>query len=228
VLVTGRSTVVELVGLAGAGKTTLARELVTSDPSVRLDLPPSRARSALAQAAGVAPFVLPHLRGSRGGGWFTRDQVRGLGYLRTWRAALGRVGPEPRLLLLDHGPLFRLAQLDAFGPPVAETAAFRRWWEARVEEWAGRLDLVVWLDAPEELLVRRIRGRDQKHVLRTADDDASLEFLARYRASYERVLARVREISPGAVLTLRTDTAAPPALAVEVRRRLVHEAHLDA
>jgi shikimate kinase len=224
--VQGGRTVVELVGLAGAGKSTLARELA-GDPDVQLGLPLTRARSAMAQATAIAPFALPYLRETRGSAWFTRDEVRGLGYLRAWQKALTHPRAAPPYVVLDHGPLFRLAQLDAVGPPVTSTAAFRRWWDATLDQWVGLLDVVVWLDAPEELLVRRIRSRDQRHVLRDADDDAARLFLGRYRASYERVLDRVHQRSPGAVLSLRTDVETPAALAQQVTQRISGEAQLD-
>lgn len=224
----GRPTVVELVGLAGAGKSTLARALLTAGADVELDLPLSRVGSAASQAAAMASFVVPYLREARGTAWFTRDQARGLGYLRAWQHALTRHRTtESAYLLMDHGPLFRLAQLDAFGPPVTSTPSFRRWWDATLDTWAGLLDVVVWLDAPEELLVRRIRSRDQRHVLREADDDESRWFLGRYRASYDRVLERVEKRGAGKVMSLRTDIEAPSALALQVRRRLSGGAQLD-
>jgi shikimate kinase len=224
--VQGGRTVVELVGLAGAGKSTLARELA-GEPAVQLGLPVTRVRSAVAQAAAIAPFAVPYLRSVRGSAWFTRDEVRGLGYLRAWQKTLTHPSAGPPCVVLDHGPLFRLAQLDALGPPVASTAPFRRWWDATLDQWVGLLDVVVWLDAPEELLVGRIRSRDQRHVLRDADDDAARRFLGRYRASYERVLDRVRQRSPGAVLSLRTDVETPPVLALQVTQRISREAQLD-
>jgi shikimate kinase len=226
VVVQSRPMVIELVGLAGAGKSTLARELAGGTPPLQIDLPLSRMRSAAAQAAASARFVVPYLHDAMGTAWFSRDQVRGLGYLRAWRsAAAGRSGKQH--LALDHGPLFRLAQLDAFGPPVTSTAAFRRWWDAMLDDWVDQLDVVVWLEAPHPILVRRIRARDQRHVLRTADDDAAQQFLGRYRASYDRILQRVRDRSPGAVLELRTDVEPPSILAARVRRRLTREARLD-
>jgi adenylate kinase family enzyme len=222
-----RPTVVELVGLAGAGKSTLARELDSGLPEVQLGLLLSRPASAVAQLVAMAPFALPYLRHTNGTAWFTRDQVRGLGYLHAWERSLRHNPPAAGAVLLDHGPLFLLATLDAFGPPVTATATFRRWWERTLDGWADLLDVVIWLDAPEPLLIERIRSREQRHVLRGADDPTSRQFLHRYRTSYERVLERVDRCSPGAVLSLRTDTQTPSVLAAQVTQRLSPGAELD-
>lgn len=221
-----RPRLVELVGLAGSGKSTLARELAAREPDVRIGVPLSRAASATAQAVAVAPFVAPYLRECRGTPWFGRGDVRGLGYLQAWHRSLTRPATADACVVLDHGPLFRLARLDTFGPPVTTTTRYRRWRETTLDEWADLLDVVVWLDAPDEVLLRRIRGREQRHVLRSAGDEASRTFLRDYRASYAGLLERVRERSPGAVLALRTDQAAPPELATEVLRRLRPQARL--
>jgi shikimate kinase len=221
-----RPALVELVGLAGAGKSTLAHELTAVDPSVQVGLPLSRARSAAAQATVLAPFAVTWMREARGTPWFDRDQARGIGYLSAWRPPARRPNRH-QVVVLDHGPLFRLAQLDAFGPPVTATAAFRRWRERLMADWVDRLHLVVWLDAPRDLLIRRIRSREQRHVLRGADDDTSLVFLERYRAAYDGILAEVHRRSPDTVLSLRTDHSPPEALASQVLDRLAGEARLD-
>lgn len=214
-------TAVELVGLAGSGKSTLARRLVATDPRIQLGLPLSRGASAAAQVAAVAPLAVRYLREFRGTAWLDRGEMRGLGYLHAWRRSIARpTTTRPPYLVLDHGPLFHLARLRAFGPPVTSTARFRRWWDETLDDYADLLDVVVWLDAPDDLLLRRISSRDQRHVIRGADADAARRFFDAYRASYGVVLERVRQRSPGAVLHLRTEAATPSELGDHVRRRL--------
>jgi adenylate kinase family enzyme len=216
----GARAVVELVGLAGSGKSTLARELVASDPRIELGLPMSRAASAAAQVAAGAPFVLPYLRECRGTAWLDRAEARGLGYLLAWRKSLNRPTTKRSPVLFDHGPLFHLARLDALGPPLTSTVSFRRWWERTLDDYAELLDVVVWLEAPDDLLLRRILSRNQPHALREADDDAARRFFAAYRASYRAVLTRVEHRRPGAVLEMRSDRETPSELGERVRRRL--------
>ena len=215
-----RATVVELVGLAGAGKSTLARELLADTPTAQLGVPLSRPRSAAAQVRGAMKFVAPYVREARGTPWFTRDQLRGIGSLIAWRSDLNRGALATHPVLWDHGPLFRLAQLDAYGPHVITTKAFRDWWRNTLDDWTRMIDLVVWLDAPDPVLVSRVRSRDQRHQLREADDYSAHQFIERYRASYAEVLTTYCERSAGSVLRLRTDLETPSALALHVQTLL--------
>lgn len=203
--------VAEIVGPAGSGKSTLACALGASDRSVRAGLSvwglpaPLLLRSAL--------LSLPRLLGMwrlRGAvGWEEAGLVIRLG-------ALGRLlGRESsgrhRFLLLDEGTVFALAKLRAFGRAAGEEQSARMF-----ERWAPRLDAVVWLDAPDEVLARRIRGREKPHRMKACSDEEISAFLARYRHAYERVLA---ELSAGRglkVIRVNTDGATPEQIAEEV------------
>jgi adenylate kinase family enzyme len=222
-----RPAIVELVGLAGVGKSTLARELAAADPTLQLGVPLSRLRSARAQVAAATPFVVPYLRHATSTDWFPRYQVRGLGYLHAWRRSLDQVPAGVTCVVLDHGPLFWLATLDALGPRLTATATFRGWWQRTLADWADLLDVVVWLDAPDELLVQRIRERAQQHVLLGASDDESEVFLARDRASYERVREQLACRAPGKAVSHRTEVGSAPELARTVRLQLARRVHVD-
>ena len=110
--------------------------------------------------------------------------------------------------MLDHGPVFRLASLSAFGPPMAGTRPFDRWWTGLARDWGRLLDVVVYLDAPDRVLLRRIEARARAHRIRGSSEDDAAEFLARYRAAYRRTLdavassgARVLELDTSATST---------------------------
>jgi adenylate kinase family enzyme len=201
--------VVELAGPAGAGKTTLARALRVADTR-GATIGVHMGRSAL--AAGIAPLTprLTVARMSARGRWWTRDELRNLAYLSAWQGAVGqgdrgRADHGQGLLLLDHGPVFRLASLAAFGPPMGSTPAFDRLWTGLARDWGRLLDVVVWLDAPDEVLLRRIAGRAQRHRIRGVGDIEAARFLARYRAAYRNTLDVV---TSGGARLVELDTAA--------------------
>ena len=186
---TGRGIVVELAGPAGAGKSTLAGLLrgmgtsVTAGPAVGL------VRRVWGLAALAPSLVVARL--SSPGRSLTRDELRSLAYLNAWRSRLDAVGRPAGLVVLDHGPVFRLASLVMSGPPMTRTRAFMRLWERLARRWGDLLDVVVWLDAPDAELEQRIRRRAQPHRVKTAAAADVEEFLAGYRAAYRTTLAAV-------------------------------------
>jgi thymidylate kinase len=181
---------VELAGPAGAGKTTLVQALRAELPGASLIGAPSTRELAIGLAA-LAPWLVTARMTARGR-WWTREELRSLAYLSAWR----RLGHSPAPVgvhLLDHGPVFRLASLRAFGPPMVTTPAFEGLWAGLARDWGRRLDVVVWLDAPDQVLLCRISRRTQEHRIRGAGRAEAVAFLARYRTAYLTALDLVTE-----------------------------------
>jgi hypothetical protein len=215
-----RPLVVELAGPAGAGKTTLARALVVDSPATTTGVQVG----PLSLAAGLGSAVprLAAARLSAPGRWWTRDELRSLAYLRAWRHAVGDGdgdGDGVGLLVLDHGPVFRLASLAAFGPPMAASPAFAALRAGLAEDWGRLLHAVVWLDAPDEVLLRRIDGRTQQHRIQHVDHTEGARFLARYREAYRTTLALVADAG-ARVVEVDTTARTPAELAADLRATL--------
>lgn len=205
--------VVELAGPAGAGKSTLAGVLPTIGVPCRLGVVTGRPRLALALLR-VLPMLVAARTTSRGR-WWTVAELRSIAYVGAWRRALA-AGAADGLVVLDHGPVFRLAALDAWGPPMVRSAAFRRWWGAACGRWASVLTLVVWLDAADDVLVRRIVERDRAHRVRDAADGEAAAFLGLYRGAFRRVLDRITGPGRTRLLELDSSRGTPEELAAAV------------
>jgi hypothetical protein len=210
------------VGAAGSGKTTLYRALAARCPDV---VPGVRfgglghLRHGLPVAARLAPAWL-----SARGRFFDEKELRSLGYVAGWAAALERGAARDELAIFDHGPLFRIARLRAFGPPLVESAAFARWSAAAVRRWARLLHAVVWLDAPDAVLASRIDGRDERHRMKGFAAAETERFLARYRAAYEALLAELRAAGGPEPIRVDTSREAPDAIAARLLPALGREA----
>lgn len=199
------SQLIEIAGPAGCGKTTLVEAMATKT-EIRSGIVPCD-RSCLPLFIRLLPllpagFLRNELRHRRS----VRDTVRSMVYLESWL----RASPEPGLTLFDHGPFFRLATLRAFGP--FESPGFVGWWESMRAAWSERMTLVVWLDAPNDVLVRRIRTRDRAHACKTMEDDEAAEWLDGYRDAFDsalEVLAGIRRAD-----IVRYDTSALSADAI--------------
>lgn len=210
--------VIELVGPAGAGKTTLVNELLALDASATVGV--SVGPLGLAAGMAAAAPAVAAARMSTEGRFWTAAELRNLAYLHAWRGPLTHGSGT---VLLDHGPVFRLAYLTACGPPMTSTPAFRRWWGRTSRSWAKVLDTVVWLDAPDDVLIHRIDARDRAHRVRGANVGEAAEFLSRYRAAYRSALDILA--SEGThVVCIDTSRASAPQTASVVRAALGHQA----
>lgn len=210
--------VIELLGLAGAGKSALLEELCGEGDGV------VAARSVWNQRRGV--LATSALRSMTELMAILRETPRiGMEPLKhavrlralaedTDRARAGR----PGALVIDEGPLFALAWFDVFAPRAVGGARFERWRRGVLAHWSAALDLVVLLDAPDSLLMRRIRTRDKEHPVKDGGDEEILGFLVAFRRAFARVLA---DLPAGpTVLQVASDHEAPAAIARRVRLAL--------
>ncbi|HYY60348.1 MAG TPA: hypothetical protein VE756_03065 [Burkholderiales bacterium] len=200
-----RAVVVELVGPAGAGKTTLAQGVSAVDSTVRSGLSlwglPRRrlTRSALALVPTIlgATFNRTPLRPGEMG------QMIRLGALRS---VVEEEATRHRVIILDEGPVFALSWLDVFfsrnGEPVP--AAWRR---RVVAEWARLLDVVVFIDASDITLADRIRTREKPHMVKGLPDEEIFGFSAGFRRAFERAIEELAQAGHIVVDTLKTDAA---------------------
>lgn len=193
-IVTRKTRLMEIIGPAGAGKTTLARVLMQH--SQRIEMGADIELRKIGQIPAFLrnlPFVFPLIvdpgAGSR---MFRWDEIKSMVYLRGWHHILSKQPVRSSaVLLLDQGPIFRLATLHAFGPARLGDPAAQAWWQNMFRQWAESLDLIVSLDAPDAILQRRINLRERAHLVKGKTDPEAHEFLKRYRASYEYVVAQL-------------------------------------
>jgi shikimate kinase len=206
-----RAQAIELVGPAAAGKSTLYRALAARCervvPAARLGRP-GHLRFGVRHAA----LLLPAWLASRDR-WLGEKELRSMNYVVGWAEGLERGPQGSALAVFDHGPIFRLARLRAFGPRLVESAAFARWSEAAVARWARLLDAVVWLDAPDALLAARIDERDERHRMQGCTAADTWRFLARYRGAYQALLAELAAAGAPAPIHVDTSREAPAAIA---------------
>jgi hypothetical protein len=203
-----RARLVELVGPAGAGKSTLAQVLPSRNPRIRSGLTLWGLPRGLLLISGVALF--PTLvRAALSGHplrWAELTQMVRLGALRlAVRRAVARDDP---VLLLDEGPVFGLGWLDVFFPPNGDLGR-TQWRRRMVRAWAECLDVVVRVDAADPVLASRIRSRAKPHMVKDRPDDEVYSFTARFRRALDHAVAELRAAGRVRVLGLRTDGGPP-------------------
>lgn len=209
---------VEILGIAGAGKSTLVT-LLASDAGVeKAPFIHSRRPSHLVQVVRGTPRLLPILiSGLTRSPRISWPEFKLLVYVTRWRLFLGRRTAPGAVLLFDQGPLYALVRLRAEGKPFTTRQAFGRWSEEMLGSWVSELTTLVFLDAPDPILWGRINQRPQDHKAKGEEAKAGLRFIARYRRTFEDVLRRVEELGGPQVLRFDTSVATAAAIAEKVK-----------
>ena len=203
---TRRHSLMELVGPAGVGKSTLARAMMgrpDATPGTIWGLP-------VLPLLGNGLRLIPTFSGlwlhSGSPLWSeTRHMVR----LQTLRRALGRIEPRPReLVIFDEGPIFALTWLRGFGHEALRQEPSAEWWRSATREWASVIDAVVVLDAPDHVLAQRIRARSHPHEVKELPDPEIARWMARFREALDWVLSEMARHGGPLVIRLSADRPA--------------------
>jgi len=214
---------IEIVGLAGTGKSTLARTLADRGSRTRIaDSLHTRAPAHWAYVANSLPQVLPIVaRSARvrpALGW---EEMKFLVYVTEWRRFLRRdCRDDSRLVVLDQGPLFALARLLWCRKPITATQEFQHWMDEMVAGWSADLDGIVWLEAPEDVLLERIDERAQDHEAKGRSTREALAVLHAHQSAYAQLFARCDELGRPPVFSFDTSVMSPSQIAEELERVL--------
>lgn len=212
-----RPLTVEIVGLAGAGKTTLIRTLCQQNQKVQEGIRLHKMRTIpflVSNTLFLLPTFLSHYRHTR---WFTWSEVRSMNYLKAWHHALTRQSRRNDFVVVfDHGPIFRLALLREFGPEITRSQLFEQWWDSVLNEWMNTLDILVWLEAPFAILLERAQRRGHWYLSSGISVQEGYKFLRRYQRAYEQIMARLQTNRRLTFLHFDTGQKSPTQIANEV------------
>ncbi len=183
---------VEVIGPAGAGKTSLIKSLTQANKNIFKDTKPSlwSIRNTPYLAHSILCLLPIFLREPLNSIRLSSRELYCLIYLNGWYNVLGHRTPvNCKLNLMDHGPIYMLTSLLEFGPRITKNQHFKKWWDIALKHWASSLDMIIWLEAPNSILVNRINTRDSWHIVQEKPEEEMHNFLIRYRNSFEQVIS---------------------------------------
>lgn len=193
------SFVVEIAGPAGAGKSTLTKALSECDRSIKVGMYPyTRDIRNLPFYFYNSVRLLPTFRSfQRCCQKFTRSQYAVMTILEGWPDLLRKQNKfDPAVWLLDQGPVYMLSDLlRSSSDTFAETA--QAWWNRTCLEWGSLLNLVICLDAPDAVLLERVRQREKYHGFKQNTDQQAVNFLNRCRQTQNAILNSLHRSSTG-------------------------------
>jgi deoxyadenosine/deoxycytidine kinase len=201
--------IVEVVGVAGAGKTTLCQALTNGSETSYLGNFPdvrkiSNAPFFIKNGLQIFPslFNLPRNNSRK----LTRREFAWLSILNGWPDVLQKELKNNKTIILDQGPVYLFAEISEFGPEFLKKQEAEKIWLDLYSRWVDRLDMIVWLDAPDADLLKRIRSRDKEHLVKNESVETTFEFLAGFRKAYERTISNLSENHKN-LKVLRFDTS---------------------
>lgn len=213
-----RARLVELVGPAGVGKSTLSRALHRRCAAKQGTIWGLPVLPLLGNGARLVPTLFPLWLHSRSLLW---DESRHMVRLRTLQRELSRGRTNgSSAVIFDEGPVFALAWLRGFGHESVRSAAADAWWQITLRQWAVAVDTVVVLDASDTLVASRIRSRPEWHEIKHASDQEISTWIGRFRSALSWVLAGLAVHGGPAIHRIRTDQASPEHIADQVMTAL--------
>lgn len=214
---------VEIVGLAGTGKSTLARSLADRHTACHAAdflhvRSPGHWRYVVHSVPRVVPLLAKTARPRPALSW---DEVKLIIYVSEWSRYLrARRESGDGIAVLDQGPLFALACLLWGGKPATRSPRFLAWVAEMVAHWSSELGLIVWLDATDDVLLGRINDRVQRHEAKDKATGDALELLRRHRDAYRQVFGEIARLGRPQVCRIDTSARQPEQIAAEVGRLL--------
>lgn len=213
---------VEVIGPAGAGKSTLIKSIIQANENVFLATKPSlrSARNTPYLARNILSLLPIFLRHPTNSMRLTSRELYWIIYLNGWHHNLGRQTSNDCILnMIDHGPLYMLTSLLEFGPEITQSQNFQKWWDRMFKQWASFLDMIIWLDAPNSMLAKRINTRCTWHPVQEKPKHEMHRFLSHYRISLKRIISLSKAHNNGLrVFHFHTDQETPEQITDKILR----------
>ena len=191
-----RGMVVELVGPAGVGKSTLYKALNSkgfpwlvchwSPPVWEISNTPFFVKNILKL---IPTFIRMSGNGDR---LLKRREIAFMAILNGWQKKLRKeTANSNKIIVLDQGPISIMAYLKVWGPKGLFSSNMTEWWEKIYGKWMQGLDMVIMLDTTDENIMWRINNRPQDHHLKGESANVMLDWLNKYRILYDQIVSRL-------------------------------------
>lgn len=227
-LETARLGCIEVVGVAGSGKSTVASALRRRIPTLCDAVSLTRRESRqLKNPAALAVRIMDRLSARLGkrttwGGqkdWYFLEAF--------YRFSEDMLKRNDCSLLFDQGPLYRLARLVPAEALCSYGTAAGHRWHAELDRWVPLLDMIVMLDAPDPILFQRVRHRRKAHLVKQRSCEKAAAFFADFRCRFQYVVDRITQLAHARVLNFDTSQSSPESVIEAIATIVTHRARQE-
>jgi RNase adaptor protein for sRNA GlmZ degradation len=212
--------IVEIVGVAGSGKTTTLSMLSQQNLDI---LPVLHLRSFknfllyVSATYSMLPILLRQIICQKS---FDLQKLHLMIRLQSLYSISRRLS-DRSVMVLDQGPIFTLmllADLD-FEDDITVDFTVKSWWNQMLSNWSHMLDMIIFLDAPDEVLINRIRTRDKWHPVKSKSDVAIKCYLLNHRTLFEAIVSQLLAIDDLCLVSYDTHDHSLPFLIDDILSR---------
>jgi thymidylate kinase len=177
--------IIEIIGCAGSGKSSVTERLAEENYVLTSILPTEYKTLCLKYVVLRLPtlLLLCLLRVRR---HYLKTLIRVEALLAAAQREKKKQLISNRTLVFDQGPISKLAYLRLKGVP---NKIVELWLKALQKKSSVTFDLLIWLDAPNFVLQRRVDSRDEHHKIKNKPKNLVDGFYDAYRACFKTVIA---------------------------------------
>jgi shikimate kinase len=206
------TSIIELVGPAGAGKTTLAKKITRVNNGVIFQIvkpPYFRDKKYIPffvlNTIRALPIILSLSYQNRG--FLTLREIAWVVILNGWWRVLYHQSAlfDHNHYIIDQGPISIMSELRIHGQDILRSREANAWWNEIYKCWAKTFRLVIWLDTSTDILIERIRKREKWHPIKGLDDLEAHKEIEHYRVIYADILSSLT-LNSNNLTILRFDT----------------------
>jgi deoxyadenosine/deoxycytidine kinase len=181
--------IIEVIGLAGAGKSTLTRAMFETIPNNLGSYRLAKARSTIRILLSIfraLPLIL--IQGK------TRIGIKQWYWLGHFEASIHDLNRRSQIegcqvLILDQGPIFEFIAIKRYLLSGRYGDYLASVYFKLLQKFYASIDAVVYLQAPDSVLLERVMSRHSSHLLKNMNVDEQRNQMAFYRAEYNNIFS---------------------------------------
>lgn len=199
--------IIEIVGIAGSGKSTLTRMIKERNPGWCTDYRLPKMKTMLTQIGALLIHAAPVLLYSERG-WIRRN-LRILIHMNAIVESL-KYEEKEKVIFFDQGVIFEYASLFNIGLKNAPIEYRDYVKEKILKRFLELLDVVVFLYAEKEILYERVVSRNSDHRLKNMSKSETIKFFLGYEKVYNEIKYLANQFKEIDVLEMNTKRQTVP------------------